>query len=175
MQEGITGQEPIRSPAQQSMEYFRGGANAGDVLVRKSPIVEFESEGIAQYSYEFLSDLNDVGDMGFIRNIAVEHGFTVSAPKTPGEVRLGNMPHHLTYTNTSDGFFVSTKSGVLYHQDDADKRDWVQVTADNELAEQMFRDLYEVPEQAKGRELFARYMKYWESNADKILIDKPRK
>lgn len=176
MQEDQTG-EPIRRPGQQSMEYFRGGANAGDALVHKSPIVEFEDEGISQYSYEFLSDLNDVGDMGFVRNIATEHGFAVSPPKAPGEVQLGTMPQWLTYTKTPDGFFVSTKSGVLFaqHRDTPDKRGWVQITGDSELATKMFNDLYEVPEQAKGRQLFSTYMKHWESNAGKILIDRPRR
>ena len=174
MSEGKTSYESLHQPGRQSYKLFMGGANAGDVLMRKSPIVDFPDEGMSQYSYEFFTDLNDIGDIGFARNIAAEHGFSIIEPDKLAGIRLGNMPHWRTYSRTSEGLYVSLKSGVLFehHRDTPDKRDWTTVTQDAELALRLFDDIYEVPEHVKGREIFARYLKHWHASRDRILLDR---
>lgn len=179
MPESTPNREQFRSPGQQSHLYFMGGANAGEVLVMKSPILVFdEPKGqLAQYSFEFLADLNDSGDLGIARNIAAEHDLSVLAqPGTEG-VRLGNMPTWRTFTKSDSGLYVSEKSGVLFeHQrDDPDRRGWVLVTPDPALTSDLFREVYETPVNAKGRVIFSKFMKYWQGNADKIELDKPRR
>lgn len=164
-----------RSPGREMRKYFMGGAHAGEVATLKSDVVSFDTPKgkIKQVSFEFHSDPGDFGDLDGLFQDVEKMGMKVAIPFNPDQrYSLGNMSHYRTFTRTEDGLFASAGSGMLYDQKDPDMRDWVLVTKDKELADEVFNEVSKVPEWSKGRDLFYAIMQTWTWGADKIELDK---
>ena len=152
-----------------------GGANAGEVITAKSQVVDFVTPKglIKQVSFKFNSDPNDMGDLGSLFKDVEAMGMQVGIPFNPsGESKLGTISHYRTFTRTDKGLFASEGSGVLYHQDDPDMRDWKLVTSDPELADEVFKQVSKVSQWNRGRDLYYAIMQTWTWGADKIELDK---
>lgn len=154
---------------QAANELFMGGADAGEVMVDKSPCVTFNLDGqaVAQCSLKFLADLDDGGDLGQVRELAAKHGMVAMENAAPSDVsrRFGNMPHYRTYTFIAGkGLYASLSSGMIFehHRSEPDLSELTLVTKNQKIGKAIFNQLSLLPSHSKGRDVFAILQNYWD-------------
>ena len=86
----------IRRPGQKAYEYFMGGANGGEVLTQKSQVLQNPEKTIKQVTFEYHADLDDYGDLGTLKNIISELGFSIipvphEKPTPPDEEEINEF------------------------------------------------------------------------------------
>jgi len=145
------------SPPQEAMRYFMGGAYAGEVLVDNKIV---EQDGTKQIHLEYMTDRNDMGDLGDLLHYLNAEGFDVIDPhksKKSKEPQLSGFPDKRIFFIHSGKLFASSSQGMIpidvQHAISIERP--VIVTSDELAASNLFQSVSELPDRSRGRNLFA--------------------